>query len=278
MAKKLLSVLLCVAMCGTLLVGCGSETAEETTTDAATEETTEEDNVLTVATTGGFFPIIYEDDNGDLTGFEYDIMMDVAERMGYTVEWEMCGDMAAMFEGIEADMYDTMVGQVSVTDEREEKYTFSDVYGYNAIKMAVRGDDTAESVEDLQGRKVCIEFGTVLENIMNDINAGFPEDKQIELVVTEGNIYEELAIGHFDAFPITVLSFDKINEKGEYDFKLIGEPVLIDKNAFPFAKDVDADLIAAVNEAIQAMHEDGTLSELSEKYFGRDITKEEITE
>ncbi len=123
------------------------------------------------------------------------------------------GDMSVMFEGIESGKYDTMAGQVSITDEREQKYTFSDVYGYNAIKMAVRGDDPAKSVEDLQGRKVCIAFGTVLEDVFNKLNATYPEDKQIELVETEGNIYDELKVGHYDAFPITVLSFDKINEK-----------------------------------------------------------------
>lgn len=41
------------------------------------------------------------------------------------------------------------------------------------------------------------------------------------------SIYDELKVGHYDAFPITVLSFDKINEKGEYDFKLIGDPDFI---------------------------------------------------
>ena len=87
-----------------------------------------------------------------------------------------------------------------------------------------------------------------------------------------------MKVGHYDAFPITVLSFDKINEKGEYDFKLIGDPILIDKNAFPFAKDCDQAKLDAVNSAIKEMHEDGTLSELSLKYFGRDITQEEITE
>ena len=50
-----------------------------------------------------------------------------------------------------------------------------EVYGYNAIKMAVRGDDPADSVEDLQGRKVCIEFGTVLEDVFNKLNASYPE-------------------------------------------------------------------------------------------------------
>ena len=45
---------------------------------------------------------------------------------------------------------------------------------------------------------------------------------------------------------------------------------------FHFAKDVDPDMINAVNKAIEEMQDDGTMSELSEKYFGRDISKEEI--
>ena len=275
MKKRLISTILCIAMCAGLAAGCGAkeEKKEEKKDAKATEE-----KVLTVATAGSFFPVIYTDDDGNLTGFEYDILEEVGKRSGYKTKYEIVGDIAVMFEGIETGKYDTMAGQVSVTEEREEKYTFSEVYGYNAIKMAVRGDDPAESVEDLQGRKVCIEFGTVLEDVFNKLNASYPEDKQIELVVTEGNIYDELAIGHYDAFPITVLSFDKINEKGEYDFKLIGDPVLIDKNAFPFAKEPDKEKLEAVNKAIKEMHEDGTLSELSEKYFGRDITQQEITE
>lgn len=272
MKKKIISVFMCLSICSGLLLGCGSNSSDKK------EESKEQEKVITVATNGSFFPIIYTDDNGKLTGFEYDILQEIGKRSGYKMEYEVVGDMSAMFEGVDNGKYDTIAGQVSVTDEREKKYTFSEVYGYNAIKMAVRGDDPATKVEDLQGRKVCIEFGTVLEDALNKINKGYPKDKQIELVVTEGNIYEELSIGHFDAFPITVLSFDKINQKGEYDFKLIGDPILIDKNAFPFAKDVDPEVLKAVNEAITEMHEDGTLSKLSEKYFQRDITEQEISE
>lgn len=272
MKKKILSVLVCLSLCSGLLMGCGSNTNEKK------DVKNEKEKIITVATNGSFFPIIYTDDNGKLTGFEYDILQEVGKRTGYEMKYEVVGDMSAMFEGVNNGKYDTIAGQVSVTEEREKKYTFSEVYGYNAIKLAVRGDDPATKVEDLQGRKVCIEFGTVLEDALNKINAGYPKDKQIELVVTEGNIYEELAIEHFDAFPITVLSFDKINKKGEYNFKLIGDPILIDKNAFPFAKDADSKMMNAINKAITEMHEDGTLSKLSEKYFQRDITEQEIVE
>lgn len=274
MKKKLLSALLCLTMCAGMLTACGSKTSNEEADK--TENNTEK--VITVAANGSFYPIIYTDDNGDLTGFEHDVMQEIGERSGYEIKFEVVGDYSAMFEGLDSGKYDTIAGQVSFTDEREEKYTFSEVYGFNAIKLAVRGDDPAETIEDMQGRKVCIEFGTVLEGALNEINATFPEDKQMELVTTEGNIYDELKVGHYDAFPITVLSFDQINEKGEYDFKLIGDPIIIDKNAFPFAKDVDEAMISAVNTAIKEMQDDGTMSELSEKYFGRDISKEEITE
>lgn len=264
MKRRILSILLCVAMCAGILAGCGSAEKKE--------------KVINVACPGSFYPIIYTDDDGNLTGFEHDVMEEIGKRAGYEINFEVVGDYPAMMEGVDSGKYDTVAGQVSVTPEREEKYTFSEVYGYNAIKLAVRGDDPAKSIEDMQGRKVCIEFGTVLEDAFNKINKKFPEGKKIELVTTEGSIYDELKSGHYDAFPITVLSFDQINEKGEYDFKLIGDPIIVDKNAFPFAKDADSDMINAVNKAIKEMQEDGTMSELSQKYFGRDISKAEITE
>lgn len=274
MKKRFISIILCFAMCMVLFTACGTnKTGDE---GSAAKES--KDKVIKVAANGSFYPIIYTDDNGKLTGFEHDIMEEIGKRAGYEVQFEVVGDYAVMFEGLDSGKYDTIVGQISVTEERQKKYTFSEVYGYNAIKLAVRGDDPATSIEDMQGRKVCIDFATVLEEALNKINDRFPEGKKIELVTTEGNIYDELKVGHYDAFPITVLSFDKINEKGDYNFKLIGEPVLIDKNAFPFVKNVDADMINGVNEAIKQMHEDGTISELSKKYFGRDISKENITE
>lgn len=178
-----------------------------------------------------------------------------------------------MFGGVDSGKYDTIVGQVSVTDERKETYQFTDVYAENSIKMCVRGDDPAESVDDLQGRKVCIEFGTVLQDFFDKYNAEHSADEQIECVETAGNIYEELEVGHFDAFPITELSFDSVMEKGEYDFKLIGDPIIIDYQAWPFAKDADPEIIKAINKSIKEMQDDGTLSKLSEKFYGRDVTQ-----
>lgn len=270
MKKKLISMLLCAAMGVTLAVGCGSDSSEKKESEENTEGTAKKE--ITVVGTGSFFPVIYTDDNGELTGFEHDVIEEIAKRAGYEVTWELSDDYGAMFAGLDSGKYDTIAAQISVTAEREETYTFTEKYAANKIRMAVRGDDPAESVDDLQGRKVCIEYGTVLETFFNEYNAELPDDKKIELVVTSGNIYDELSVGHYDAFPITELSFDSVNEKGEYNFKLIGEPIIVDYQAFPFSKDADSEMVEAFNKAIKEMREDGTLAELSEQYYKRDVT------
>ena len=68
------------------------------------------------------------------------------------------------------------------------------------------------------------------------------------------------------------MSFDSINEKGEYDFKLIGDPIIVDYQAFPFSKEADSDVVESFNLSIKEMREDGTLSKLSEQYYHRDVT------
>lgn len=276
MKKKAISMLLAAAMVFSL-AACGAksdtdtkETKKETTTDAKDESS---DKEITVVATGSFYPISYTDDDGNLTGFEVEALKEVCKRADIAVNWELSDDYSAMFGGVDSGKYDTIVGQVSVTDERKETYQFTDVYAENSIRMCVRGDDPAESVDDLQGRKVCIEFGTVLQDFFDKYNAEHSADEQIECVETAGNIYEELEVGHYDAFPITELSFDSVMEKGEYDFKLIGDPIIVDYQAWPFAKDADPEIIKAINKSIKEMQDDGTLSKLSEKFYGRDVTQ-----
>lgn len=266
--KKITSALLCVAMVATMLIGCGAK--EETKSE---KPAAEEKKEITVVATGSFYPISYTDDDGELTGFEVEAIKEVAKRAGVTINWELSDDYTAMFGGLDSGAYDTIVGQISVTPEREETYTFTEVYAENAIKMCVRADDPAESVDDLRGRKVHIQFGTVLQDFFDEYNADLPEDEQIQCVEVDGSPYEELEVGHTDAFPITELSYDSVMEEGEYDFKLIGDPIIIDYQAWPFAKDAEPELIEAFNTAIKEMQADGTLSELSEKFYGRDVTQ-----
>ncbi|MCI6731071.1 MAG: transporter substrate-binding domain-containing protein [Lachnospiraceae bacterium] len=270
--KKLLTYLLCLAMIMGL-AGCGGkESPKETTAGETPSAVSEAPKEITVIGTGSFFPVIYTDENGELTGFEHDLVEAIAEKANLKVNWELSDDYGAMFAGLDAGKYDTIAAQISYTDERAKTYNFTDKYTANEIKMCVRADDPAETLDDLQGRTVCISFGTVLDTFFQGYNKDLPDDKKITCIETEGSIYEELKVEHYDAFPITVMSFDEVMKKGEYDFKLIGDPIIIDYQAFPFNKDADPALLEAFNKAMDELRADGTMKALSEKYYGRDFT------
>ena len=97
MKKKVISILLCAAMCVGMVTACGSKKADK----EADSSTDEKDKVITVAANGSFYPIIYTDDNGELTGFEHDVMEEIGKRSGYEIKFEVVGDYSAMFEGLQ---------------------------------------------------------------------------------------------------------------------------------------------------------------------------------
>lgn len=140
MKKRVISIFMCIVLGAVLAVGCSSDSSKEKT-DAAGEETDasedDADNVdapdgeekeLTVVGTGSFYPVIYTDENGDLTGFEHDVIEEIAERAGFEVTWELSDDYGAMFSGIDSGKYDTIAALITETDERKETYDFSEVY------------------------------------------------------------------------------------------------------------------------------------------------------
>lgn len=77
MKKKFISILLCAAMCVGMVTACGTKKADK----EADSSTDKKDKVITVAANGSFYPIIYTDDNGKLTGFEHDVMEEIGKDL-----------------------------------------------------------------------------------------------------------------------------------------------------------------------------------------------------
>ncbi|EMB25204.1 transporter substrate-binding domain-containing protein [Treponema denticola] len=235
------------------------------------EKSKSDEKIVRVVTTGSFYPHIFTDKNGNLTGFEYDVIEEIAKRIGYKAEWQLASE--GLYGYIDSGRADTIANSVTVTEKRRQTYDFTEIYLYDEIRMVVRSDDPAKSVDDLQGRKVCIEYGGVLQQFFDNYNKNLPDDKKIKTVVTEGSLLENLELGRFDAFPLSILSFDRIKERGQYNFKMVGESIIISPSAYPFSKNADPKLVEAFSKTIKEMHKDGTLSALSQKYFKQEATK-----
>ena len=235
-----------------------------------------QEKILRVITAESFYPHIYRDPStGNLTGFEYDIIEEIAKRTGYKTKWSFAGDPAAMFGSIDAGKVDTIALSISVSEARKKIYTFSEVYLYDKIRLVTLADNPAKGIDDFQGKKVCIELGGINQPFFDKYNEKLPEDKKIKTVMIEGSNIENLELGRFDAYPLSVLSFDSLMKRKPYNIKMVGDTIVINTSAYPFSKKADPKMVEAFNKTIKEMHKDGTLSALSLKYFKRDATKAE---
>lgn len=276
MKKRFLSVLLTVMMVLSV-VACGSKeesASEETTESQEASETTEaaESDVTLRVSMGTNNPYGFLDENEEPAGFVVDTWNEIGERTGYNIEFVYMDSMDAHYGAIDAGKVEVLGIQVAITDAIKDKYDFSTRYAYNVIRMVCLADKPYESLDDLAGQKICIAPGKLSEFFEN-YNAENP-DKAIELVTTEGNIYEELDLGRFEAFPMTIMAFEKMQREGEADaYKMFGEAIITEENVFPINKDVPDEVKEGIDKAIKEMLDDGALAEISEKWYYRDVTQ-----
>lgn len=147
------------------LAGCGSSAssaATSTDTTASTAETSGENELekvkaagkLVIGVEGTYPPFTYHDDNGELTGLDVELGKALAEKLGVEVEFQEAA-WDSLLIGIDTGRFDTVINSVSITDERAEKYDFSDPYYYEARRVVVRARSRQHNGPgDLNGKKL----------------------------------------------------------------------------------------------------------------------------
>ena len=261
--KKLLAVALLLALVSALTL---SACAEEG--DALSR--IRERGTLVIATEGNWQPWTYHDENDVLTGFDVEIGTLLAEGLGVQPEFQET-TWDAILAGVDAGRFDIACNGVGYTETRAEKYSFSTPYVYTEIVLVVRGDnDAINTVEDLNGRTTANTASSTYAAIGEGYGATVtPVDDLIQtiMLVEQGRVDATInAKGSID---------DYLSQHPEANIRIAqilpqGEPV-----AYPVRKGADTEtLLAAINGILEAKRQDGTLSALSEKYFGVDLTKE----
>ena len=236
--------------------------------------------VLKVGVEGTFAPFTYHDESGELVGFDVEIAKALAEKLGVEAEFtETKWD--SLLAAIDSGRLDTVINDVTVTEERGEKYDFSQTYYYSVRQIVVAADnDDIHSMEDLSGKK-CATTMT---------NSFVPQLEEAGATVVPISTSEEAAVlvttgrADFCLFNPAILG-EYLAHQEEAAIKLAFViPGDDEEIAVPVRKGEET-LLNAINEAFDEMREDGTLVALSEKYFGGDYTvpstaaaEEEVTE
>lgn len=220
---------------------------------------------------GNWAPWSYHNlDTNEVIGYDADTARAIGEKLGVEVQiveapWE------SLFAGLDDGRYDIVINGVEVTDERSEKYDFSEPYAYIHTALVVRKDnEEIKSFDDLKGKKTVNSIGSTYMELAESYGASAAG------VSTLNDTIQNVIDGRADAtLNADVSIYDYLNQQPDANIKIVATTEDASHVAIPIRKgDETASFEKAVNAAIEELKADGTLAELSEKYFGSDVTKE----
>ena len=289
MKKRYIAVMMAFLMSAMMLTGCGgngdkaqAEGAAEVSEGAASAAGVDQEEAdllseiqekgqIVIAMEGTWAPWTYHDEDDELTGYDVEVGKLIAEKLGVEAVFEE-GPWDGLLAGLDAGRYDIMINCVDVTPERAEKYDFSVPYAYNRMAVIVRGDyDGIDSMEDLAGKHTA-----------NTISSTYAEKAEAYGAEVTGvddlnQTFELLLSGRIDAtLNAEVTYYDYMKAHPDADIRIACLDPEVTEVAIPMRKGEEtASLREAIDQAITELSESGKLTELSEKYFGTDISKAE---
>ncbi|WP_417777859.1 cystine ABC transporter substrate-binding protein [Stutzerimonas xanthomarina] len=224
---------------------------------------------LKVGLEGTYPPFNFQDAGGQLTGFEVDFAHALAEELAVKAafqptKWD--GILAAL----ESGRLDVVINQVTISDERKQKYDFSTPYTVSGIQALTRkaDADSIKSSADLAGKKVGVGLGTNYEQWLKE---NVPQ-ADIRTYDDDPTKFQDLNVGRIDVILVDRLAAFEMVEKTGNRLAVTGDAFSRQESGVALRKG-NPQLLAAIDAAIAKLRADGTLKELSEKWFGADVTQ-----
>ncbi len=222
-------------------------------------------NTLRVGTEGTYSPFSYQGPDGNLTGYDVEVVQAVGAKLGRQVEFVQT-PWDAIFAGLEAERFDLVANQVTITDERRARYDLSEPYTVSEGVIVTRADETAiTSLADLRGRTTAQSATSNWAEVAREAGAN------VEAVEGFVQAVQLLKDGRVDATVNDTLAVAEYQKaRGDAGVKIAGTTGDTSEQAFAARK--DSGVIADVNRALGELRADGTLARISDKYFGSDVS------
>lgn len=239
-----------------LLAACGSKEAAKDGLKLVDE------GKFNYAASGEFKPFSVTNDDGTMSGFDIDVAEAVAKQLGLEpVQHKF--KFGGIVEGVKSGRFDAAVASHTITEERLEAVNFSIPYYYSGPQIYVRPDSSIETLNDLKDLEIAVAKGTTYAEIAEPIT------KNIKFYDSDVVALEALSKGKHDA---VITDFVTGKEAIGAGMNIVGKELLgRSEQAIAIAKD-NVELLKQVNKALETLRENGTLTEISKKYIGEDIT------
>lgn len=275
MKKRLALLLAAVLTLTAVTAGCGSkEETENNSADESSEAKTEyvqkeEGDEFIVGFDQDFPPMGFVGDDGEYTGFDLELAEEVCNRMGWKftpkpIAWDS-KDAELASGGIDC------IWNGFTINGREDDYTWSDAYLNNKQVFVVREDSGIETEANLAGKVVDVQTDSSAQAALDDNQDLVSTFANLQVIPDYNTGFMDLESGAVDAVAMDIVVASYQIEKRSAAFKILDYEIAAEEYGVGFAKGNEA-LRDQVQSALEEMAKDGTLAEISTKWFGEDIT------
>lgn len=264
--KKIILMALAVMITAVLLTGCGQQKQETASTSS------NEGSKIIVGLDDNYPPMGFRDENSNITGFDVDLAKEASKRLNREVEFKAI-DWSSKEAELKSGRVNILWNGLDITDERKQNMLFSEPYMDNKQIVFVRNDSPIQSLDDLKGKTIGTQSGSTGEDHINQDKALKDSFKEVKAYPDYISAFMDLENGRLDAIIGDEVTCRYYMSKHPDKFKAlditIGE---VTSFGIAFAKD-NQKLRDEVQKVFNEMKEDGTVAKISEKWFGKDITK-----
>jgi len=227
--------------------------------------------VVRVGTEGTYPPFTFHDpSSNELTGYDIEVIEAVADEAGWDLEYSEA-PFDSIFPALDSGRIDVIANQITINDERKARYLFSTPYTYSrGVIVTAADNDDIKTLDDIKGKTAAESETSNWAQVARDAGA------DVKSVDQFAQAAELLVQGRVDVIVndnIAVL--DYLASTGSKDIKIAGTAGdEVSAQALTFRQD-EPDLQQQSDAALQKLADDGTLADISDEYFGADVTKED---
>ena len=268
-SKKALVLLLMLAMVLTF-AACGGDDSKDSEGDNSLQKVLDA-GVLQVGVEGNWVPYVYNDEDGNLVGFEVEIAKAIAEKLGVEANFNVADSWDGVLAGLEADRYDVVICGAGPTPERKEKYEVASPYGEQVVALVCRADDDSiQSFEDIKGKTSANSLSSSSGKIARSYGANLVEASLEQAMMMIRDKRADCQVN--DAYAIN--EYIKKNPDANLRIAAYYEPKeQYEIQSAPIIKKGNVALCEAIDKAVKEIIADGTAKKICEKYFGKGLEK-----
>ncbi|MDF2681413.1 MAG: glutamine transporter substrate-bindnig protein [Brevibacillus sp.] len=221
-----------------------------------------QNGVLRVGFEGTYSPFNFLNDQNKFDGFDVDISNEVAKRLGVKAEF-VATKWEGLIGGLNADKFDIIIAQMSITEERKKSVDFTEPYVITGGVLATRTDtNDVTKLDDIKGKAIGVGAGTTFEEVASKV-----EGADVRKYKSMNDYLQDLVNKRLDVIMNDQLVLGYNIKTKNLPVKIVSDIINEDKIGMEIKKG-NSDFVEAVNQVLADIKKDGTYETLYKKWFG----------